>query len=395
MTSSIAGQDLTTPPGESFDQENDLMHTRHYGLATATPPSTATQRHSHTFMSRVIEARESEYERERGMLFLDAIHESCGIDRRYSVIEDFTRSDPEEFTFFPKNWRLDPFPTTAQRMALFEPMSITLAEEAARGALGDARIPTEAVTHLIVTTCTGLYAPGPDILLVKRLGLRPTTRRTVIGFMGCYGAFNGLRMADQILGAEPDAVVLQVCVELCSLHYQVKLEPHAIIGNCLFGDGCAAAVYARPGRFEGGYRDVVTTHCEITHDSLDQMQWHIGDHGFDMILDVEVPRTLLAGGAAFVSDLLRLAGRDKKDIDAWVIHPGGPRIVDAVRDAAELSEAQVSLSRSVLRDYGNMSSATTLFVLERQLKKSPHGGDLVMLGFGPGLTMEGAVLAGI
>jgi alpha-pyrone synthase len=371
------------------------MATRLYGISTALAPYTATQQHSHRFMRRVIEAREDEYEQERGLLFLDSIHESCGIARRYSVIEDFTRDDCDDFTFFPKSWTLEPFPTTAERMALFEPVSLSMATEACEKALRDADVPAEAVTHLIATTCTGLYAPGPDILLVKNLGLRPTTRRTVIGFMGCYGAFNGLRMADQIVKAEPDAVVLQVCVELCSLHFQVKLEPHAIIGNCLFADGAAAAVYARAGRFDRGYRDVVATHCAISHDSLDQMQWHIGDHGFDMVLDVEVPRTLRAGGAAFVADLLATSRRQKSDIDAWVVHPGGPRIVDAVRDSAELDEEQVALSRTVLRDFGNMSSATALFVLHRQLEQTPDGGDLVMLGFGPGLTMEGAVLAGL
>ena len=369
------------------------MQTRLYGIGTSLAPYTATQRHPHRFMTQVIEARATEAELDRGLLFLDSIHEGCGIDRRYSVIEDFTLSDPEAFSFFPKNWRLDPFPTTAQRMELYEKMSIEMAEEAARKSLADAGIAAEEVTHLIVTTCTGLYAPGPDILLVKRLGLRPDTRRTIIGFMGCYGAFNGLRMADQIVKAEPDAVVLQVCVELCTLHYQADLEPQAIIGNCLFGDGAASAVYAACDRFDGGHRDVVTSHCHITHDSLDQMQWHIGDHGFTMVLDVEIPATLLKGGAQFIDTVLDRAEMKKDDIHGWVVHPGGPRIIDAVRDSAGLDEEDVQLSRSVLSEFGNMSSATVLFVLERQLRRAPEDDNLMMIGFGPGLTMEGAVLA--
>lgn len=368
------------------------MDCRLYGMGTALPEYTATQHHSHRFMRQVVQARAPEEERQRALMFLDAIHDGCGIDRRYSVVEDFTKSEPEAFSFFPNNWRLEPFPTTEQRMEVYEEQSVALAEEAARKSLDDADIAPEDVTHLVYVTCTGLFAPGPDILLVNRLDLGPDTRRTVIGFMGCYGAFNGLRTAQQIIGADPEAVVLQVCVELCSLHYQFDLEPQTIVGNCLFGDGCAAAVYAGSERFDGGACEVVTSHCHITDDSLDQMQWHIGDHGFSMVLDVEIPATLLDGGARFVDTLLDRAGMSKRDVGGWAIHPGGPRIVDAVRDAAQLEEREVAVSRSVLRDFGNMSSVTALFVLQRQLQQRSDGKPIAMLGFGPGLTMEGAIL---
>lgn len=375
-----------------------MRETRLFGIATALAPYTATQKHSHEFMTKVLEARVPEEEQDKALLYLDMIQESCGIRHRYSVIEDFTKSDPEEFTFFPKNWALEPFPTTKDRMEIYEELSIDMAEEAARKALEDSGFEAGEVTHLVVTTCTGLFAPGPDIHLVKRLGLRADTRRTIIGFMGCYGAFNGLRMADQIVKAEPEAVVLQVCVELCSLHYQSAWDAQTIIGNCLFGDGAAAAVYASAEHAvtgagkQRGYRNIATTHCEITHDSLDQMQWHIGDEGFTMYLDVEIPRTLLGGGAAFVEELLHRSDLPKEGVDGWVVHPGGPKIIDAVRDSAQILEEEVALSRSVLSDYGNMSSGTVLFVLERQLRQKPEDKNLVMLGFGPGLTMEGAVL---
>ena len=368
------------------------MTTRIYGTATAQPDHTATQTHSHRFMSRVIEARMSGIEQERALMYLDGIHEGCGIDRRYSVIEDFTRSDPGEFTFFPDNWRLEPFPSTKQRMQLYESASIDLAEKSGQQALDDAGVEADEVTHLIFVTCTGLFAPGPDILLVDRLGLRPDTRRTVIGFMGCYGAFNGMRTADQIVASDPEAVVLQICVELCSLHYQFNGDPETIVGNCLFGDGAAATVYADEKRYDDGACDVVSTHCQITADSLDQMQWHIGDHGFSMVLDVEIPDTLREGGSAFIDELIGRQGLERGDVDGWLVHPGGPRIVDAVRDAAGIDEEDVALSRTVLRDFGNMSSATALYVLDRQLERTGGAGPMVMLGFGPGLTMEGAVL---
>ena len=369
-----------------------MTKTALYGLSTVPAPYTATQEHSLHFMTNVVEARASDDELHRGMLFLESIHDGCGIDRRYSVIEDFTRDDPAEFTFFPNNWRLDPVPSTKKRMEIYEEMSIAMAAEVAQQALMDAGVAPDEVTHLVVVTCTGLFAPGPDILLVERLGLPRDTRRTVIGFMGCYGAFNGLRTADQIVGNDPDAVVLNVCVELCTLHYQASLDPQAIVGNCLFGDGAAAAVYARAGRFSSPGLRVVDDHCAITHDSLDQMQWHIGDQGFTMVLDVEIPRTLLAGGSDFIDELLGRSRWDRSDVDAWVVHPGGPRIIDAVRDSAGVDEAQVAHSRAILREYGNMSSPTVLFVLKRFLDEEPQADRHVMLGFGPGLTMEGALL---
>ena len=363
-----------------------------YGVATSVPRHTATQRHSHQFMHQVVRARAEADEYDRAALFLDGIHEGCGIERRYSVIDDFTKSDPEQFEFFPKNWALQPFPGTAARMEIYEKYSVELSTRAARDALKQAGVSPREVTHLVVVTCTGAFAPGPDILLVQRLGLRPDTRRTVVGFMGCYGAFNGLRLAEQILAFDEDAVVLQVCVELCSLHFQRDLDPETIVGNCLFGDGCAAAVWAGEGRGGKSLGKVATSHCHITDDSLDQMQWHIGDFGFSMVLDVAIPATLLEGGARFVDVLLDRARLHKDDVAGWLVHPGGPRIIDAVRDAAGLDEREMTLSRSVLRDFGNMSSATILFVLQRYLERRNKQGPMVLLGFGPGLTMEGAVL---
>lgn len=367
------------------------MTTRLCGIATAVPEHTASQRHSLHFMRRVVDARAEPAERDRAMLFLESIHDGCGIDRRYSVIGDFTKSDPEAFEFFPNNWRLAPFPSTQQRMELYESASVDLAEKVAKAALEDAEFDPEEVTHLVFVTCTGSFAPGPDILLTKRLGLGGDIRRTVIGFMGCYGAFNGMRTADQIVASDPSAVVLQISVELCTLHYQCGLEPETIVGNCLFGDGAAAAVYTGEEYASGGHVDVVDSHCRITDDSLDQMQWHIGDHGFTMVLDVEIPSTLLSGGARFIDELLSRNGLHTDRVGSWLVHPGGPKIIDAVRDAAELSEGEVALSRGVLREYGNMSSSTILFVLQRALQRDSPG-PMAMLGFGPGLTMEGAVL---
>ncbi|MFA6004208.1 MAG: 3-oxoacyl-[acyl-carrier-protein] synthase III C-terminal domain-containing protein, partial [Elusimicrobiota bacterium] len=244
---------------------------------------------------------------------------------------------------------------------------------------------------LVFATCTGLFAPGPDILLLGRLGLRPQVQRSVLGFMGCYAGFNGVRMAGQILGAEPESVVLQVCVELCSLHFQKQAIPDFIVANSLFADGAAAAVYARPGRFSGGLADLAATHSRVEKDSLDQMSWRIGPTGFEMRLDREVPARLKAAAPGFVGELLERAVL-KRDGIAWAIHPGGRKIVDEVRSALGLTDSQVRSSLEVLSACGNMSSGTILFVLDRELRRASHAA-VAAVGFGPGLTMEGAVLS--
>lgn len=371
---------------------NELSTTRLYGLGTSLPAYSNSQTHAQAFMSQMIEAAAGDDERDRALLYLEQIVASCGVERRFSPIRDFMFEEPEKFTFFPPNWALAPAVSTARRMMMYERTSVDLAAESARRALQQAGALARDVTHVIFVTCTGFFAPGPDILLVERLGLRPTVQRAVIGFMGCYAAFNGLRMADQIVRAEPDAVVLQVHVELCSLHFQNEISIQNLVSNCLFGDGSAAAVYARPGRFAGGLADIEATHCALGNDSLAKMSWRISDHGFSMYLDTEVPRRVQAEAAGFVRALCDRAALHLRDVERWAVHPGGPKILDAVCDAIRLHDEHVAVARQILRYFGNMSSTTILFVLEEMFRQPHRGAPMVMLGFGPGLTMEGAVL---
>jgi len=342
-------------------------------------------------MASLAEASLSGRRRAVTLDFLGKIYASSGIEKRHSVLSDYTKDLPEDFDFYPPNRALEPFPTTAARMKLYEKWSVDLAEEACRKALREAGAAPAEVTHLIFTTCTGLFSPGPDVLLLGRLGLSPSVQRSVLGFMGCYAGFNGMRMAGQIAAAEPEAVVLQVCVELCTLHFQKKALPDFIVANSLFGDGAAAAVFARPGRLKKGLGDLLATHSRVENDTLDHMSWRIGPTGFEMRLNREVPAKLKAAAPGFVAELLGKAGR-ASDQSAWAIHPGGRKIVDEVRAALGLTDSQVRSSREVLKTCGNMSSATILFVLDRELRR-PSGRCVTALGFGPGLTMEGAVFA--
>ncbi|MCX5795977.1 MAG: type III polyketide synthase [Elusimicrobia bacterium] len=363
---------------------------RLYGLGTALPPHQAGQPVVKRFMASLAAATLKGRRRAVTLDFLDKIYASSGIAKRHSVLADYTKDSPEDFEFYPPNWALEPFPTTAARMKVYEKWSVDLAEQACRKALRESGAQPAEVTHLVFTTCTGLFAPGPDILLIGRLGLEPRVHRAVLGFMGCYAGFTGMRMAGQILGAEPEAVVLQVCVELCSLHFQKRALPDFIVANSLFADGAAAAVYARPGRFQKGLADLAATHSRVEKDSLEHMSWRIGSSGFEMRLDREVPARLKTAAPGFVAELLGRAGL-KPGGNAWAIHPGGRKIVAEVQSALGLTGSQVRSSLEVLSSCGNMSSGTIFFVLDRELRRGSRS-PVAALGFGPGLTMEGAVL---
>ncbi|MEM1349506.1 MAG: type III polyketide synthase, partial [Myxococcota bacterium] len=321
---------------------------------------------------------------------LERFYAKSGIERRYSVIPDYTMRDPEAFAFYGKNWELEPFPTTGRRMELFEQESVPLAARACRDAMQQAGVRPDEVTHLIVTTCTGFFAPGLDVMLLRELELSPSTQRLQIGFMGCYAGFNGMRQAHQIITAEPDAVVVQVCIELCSLHYQKDASLDSIVANCLFADGCAAAVWGRDER--GGLATIEGTACAVDGDSLDEMSWHIGDHGFRMGLRVDVPKTIERELPEFVEDLLASHTTQRAEIDRWAVHPGGRAILEAAEAALGLEDESLAIPRSVLRDFGNMSSATIFFVLQREFEQAAPGERVVALGFGPGLTFEAALM---
>lgn len=210
--------------------------------------------------------------------------------------------------------------------------------------------------------------------------------------MGCYAGFTGLRQAAHIVASDPDAMVLVVAVELCSLHFQKRPDTDLIVANALFADGAGAAVLGSAEQ-RGPARALLRgAHAAFAPGSLDQMTWRIGDHGFEMRLAAEVPSTLRGAAQSFVAELLRRARTPESDIAHWVAHPGGPRILAAIEEALGLERRALELSYGVLRDHGNMSSATIFFVLERELARGAAGSS-VALGFGPGLTMEGVVLA--
>ena len=239
------------------------------------------------------------------------------------------------------------------------------------------------VTHLVITSCTGFYAPGLDIDLIRLLNLRRDVRRTIIGFMGCYAGITGLRHASDMVRADPEARVLMINIELCTLHLQQDAPMDRQVAAMLFSDGCAASlISARP---EGFRLEAFTTGLSL--EDADKMSWLVGDQGFAMTLDVEIPDCIRDYLARDLETFER-AARDPQSL--WAIHPGGRAILDAVRTACSLSAEQIAPARKVLADYGNMSSASVLFVFDQLLRtvKLERALPGMALAFGPGLTIE-------
>jgi predicted naringenin-chalcone synthase len=271
------------------------------------------------------------------------------------------------------------FPDTGARMRFFEKNAITLAVDAlAQLDIGRIR---NKITHLIVASCTGFYAPGLDIEIVNRLGLSPSVERTVIGFMGCYAGISALKLARHLVRSEPEATVLVVNVELCTLHLQKFDDLEQMLCFSLWGDGCAASVVSAETR---GI-ELKTFHSTTIEDSAGQMAWRIGDSGFDMFLSGKVPHTLATSLPSKVDAIL--CGRRHDEIDLWAVHPGGRSILDAVASKLGLAGGALDVSRDILRRFGNMSSATVIFVLKSLLERRSRGLGCAM-AFGPGLTAE-------
>jgi alpha-pyrone synthase len=273
------------------------------------------------------------------------------------------------------------FPTTKRRMEAFE----RFAPKLAGCALDRLRLtPAErqAITHVIVTCCTGLYAPGLDIDVVNHLGLNPSVERTMIGFMGCYAAINALKAAHHIVRSEPDSKVLILSLELCSLHLKETQDLEQVLSFLLFADGCAASlVSAEPGGL------AIDSFLAVNvPDTSGLITWRIGEMGFDMQLSGKVPGEIRRGLPEARGRILR--GREAAEIDLWAVHPGGRTILDAVEQALELRSDALATSRDILTRFGNMSSATVMFVLEQVLKRAQKGQTGCAMSFGPGITAE-------
>jgi predicted naringenin-chalcone synthase len=322
------------------------------------------------------------------------IYEKSGINTRHSVCDDFQHEKGGALFRTLADGSLDA-PSTAERNAVYARASRAMSVSLARRTLLECgSFSSDEVTHVIFATCTGFTNPGPDYHIVRELGLRESVERYTIGFMGCYAAFPALRMAATICEANPRAVVLVMCLEFCSLHLQVSDEPDSIVANSLFADGAGCAIVSarEPAAQKAAFR-VGGFHSALIPSSESHRAWDIGNHGFNRILSSYVPDLIGANVRSMIEEALAQRGHSLEDVDAWAVHPGGPSILDKVQASLGLDPSALDASRKVLREFGNMSSATILFVLKEMLGAPAEPGSRTLaMAFGPGLTVETALL---
>ncbi len=338
-------------------------------LSTAVPDSRYEQmRAYHEFLSPFLGANPR----------AERIFAGSAIAYRHAVI------DPA--TFFERPL------STRERNDLYIQHANALGEETLRRCLAQSGTDPSEVDYLVVISCTGYEIPGLDLTLAKRLGLRPDVRRTCILGMGCYAAFPGLNRAREAVMAFPDAKVLVLAIELCSLHFQHDPSDEMVVSNALFADGAAAILLE--GRSDRPSIRIEDTLTLTNYDTLEHMAFRVTDHGFRMALSAYVPQILGLAVEDFADQLLARNGLTRDDIRFWAIHPGGKKILDHLQERLGLDDSAMRFSREVMREYGNMSSPTVLFVLDAiQRSGAPKAGDRgVMMAFGPGLTMESCLV---
>jgi alpha-pyrone synthase len=355
-------------------------------IGTATPPHRQSQTKVADFMAAKLQLNATENRQ------LKKVYQATGVEYRYSVLEDFNKL-PDQTSFFPSDPHTE-FPNTLQRMKIYEQYALPLALTAIQSCLTNISLNKTAITHLITVSCTGMSAPGLDIAIVKNFGLRSATHRTAINFMGCYGAFNGIKMAHAICKSDPVAVVLVVSLELCTLHFQDKHSIDNFVSSALFADGCAAAiVQTEPDAAK--FLRLEHFHCDLIPESSQEMTWAVGAQGFDIVLSSYVPKLIGSGIADFMKTLFAKAALHIDDIAYFAIHPGSKKILEACEDALGISREHNRYSYEVLRQYGNMSSATVLFILKNILddvNASDNQSNIFSCAFGPGLTIESMLL---
>jgi alpha-pyrone synthase len=344
------------------------------GWGTALPEFSYDQKELAAYLSRDLDRARSRR--------LGAAFRGSRVTRRYSVLPDFAvGAEPRLFGGAVP-------PTTAERLDLYEECAPLLGERAARQALEASGVAREKLTHLIFVTCTGLVAPGPDQELIERLGLPLSIHRIQIGFQGCSAGLVGLRSAAEIVRGAPDARILVVSVELSSLHFQNDLGEDDLRGHALFADGSGAAVVGMPGAGGPQGRPLVSLgqgRSLLLPSAKGDMTWNIVATGFRMRLTSRIPIVLSAALPEFVGEFQ--AG-EPAPIKHWAVHPGGPAILDSLAGTLDLPTDSLSASREVLRECGNMSSATIFFVFARIAAAGAPGAGIAF-AFGPGLTAEG------
>jgi predicted naringenin-chalcone synthase len=324
---------------------------------------------------------------------LNVLFGHSGIHTRYSVLPDFDKSRNEHVFFNGTPSKAN----VGDRIGHFREQAVPLAVAAIDDAYSSAGISRSdsPITHLITVTCTGLSAPGIDADILRALGLPEDIYRLSVNFLGCNAAFHALKVADLICSKDPSANVMIVCVELCTLHFQPKNNHDNLLSNTVFGDGAAALLITGDQKAAALGQAGLTiqgSYGLLLDAGKDLMGWNVTPVTFEMILSAKIPDFI----GAHVESILHKAGKNlgitPSQIQHWAIHPGGKKILDTIQRHLALTDMEMIPSYSVLRDFGNMSSPTVLFVLKEILESQPREGDHIFsIGFGPGLSIETAL----
>lgn len=353
-------------------------------ISTQLPKNQHTQEQVMGFADRMY-CKSEEESRKLRFLFRQS-----GIQTRYSVIPDFNLP-LEERQFFSKTENLEPFPDLETRMRWFHqyagPLSVKAIEDCLAGVAS-----VNDITHLITVSCTGMSAPGLDLEIMEAMQMPLHLNRTSVNFMGCYAAVHALKMANAICISEPNAQVVIVCTELCTLHIQKESTPDNITSTLLFGDGCAAVLVQGENHTLKGIR-LENFYSEVVFKGKQDMAWEMSSSGFLMTLSGYIPSLVKADFGGLVERALKKQGLVQSDIKHWCMHAGGKKILEAIERSLSLSHKDLVRSYDILKDFGNLSSANILFVLKsifETLKAHPPAEHQKIFGasFGPGLTME-------
>lgn len=322
---------------------------------------------------------------------ISLLYERSGIKTRYSVIPDYSVPLTERL-FYPASADLEPFPNIDQRMALYHEHATRLSLDAVNDARNGEWDMTE-VTCLITVSCTGMSAPGLDILLMEALNLPSNIQRSSVNFMGCYAAIHALKMADNICKNDKNARVLIVCTELCTIHFQKDCEMDSIASGLLFADGSAAVLVSGDDHPSKNSLVIGSFYSEVALHGQKDMAWHVSGKGFLMRLSAYIPQLLQAGVGPLLEKALAAGHYSRSEITGWAIHPGGRKILETIGRELELTKDDLASCFKVLSDYGNMSSPTILFVLKDIITQpGTHDKKIFGAAFGPGLTMETVIL---
>jgi predicted naringenin-chalcone synthase len=347
-------------------------------IGTSVPAYCHRQTDILSFMQNVYALNETEARK------LKFLYSQSGIAQRYSVLSDYSRP-PADWKFYSATENLEPFPSLEDRMAVYCKQAPLLSVDAIRNCLNHAHH-HKSITHLITVSCTGMSAPGLDLQVMELMDFDKTIFRTSINFMGCYAAIHALKIADAICRADKAAKVLIVCTELCTLHFQKEPTMDNMASSLLFGDGAAAALVTHN---DADVHGLVIDHfySEINPKGRRDMSWELSSTGFLMTLSGYVPELIEEDFAAIVERALQKESLTANDISHWCIHPGGKRILQAIHKSLCFANEQLQCSYDVLKEFGNLSSASILFVLKKLMQQKGVR-KLFGAAFGPGLTVE-------